>query len=219
MDIIWFEKPSSFKDGHFDLEWEGIIIASIFPMDQAEAQAIAACQRGELTQFTLLYELYVEKIYRFVYFKTLHRETAEDITSLVFMKALEHIGDYQVAKGSFSSWLYRIAQNTVIDHYRTAKPAIDIDQVWGLAAPHNLIEEVEVKRAVEMVGEYLKLLPPASRDLLIMRLWQGLSYQEMADLTGKSEGALKMAVSRALKQLRNNVVAVLFFAFIIVSLI
>lgn len=176
-------------------------------MDQAERQAIAACQTGELTQFTLLYERYIEKIYRFVYFKTFHQETAEDLTSFTFMKALEHIADYEVARGNFSSWLYRIAQNTVIDHYRTTKQEVDIEQAFNLASGQNVAAETEVSLALQEVQTYLKSLEPDTRELIIMRLWQGLSYQEIAELTGKSEGALKMAASRALKQLRSSVSA------------
>jgi RNA polymerase sigma-70 factor (ECF subfamily) len=174
-------------------------------MDQAERQAIAACQTGELTHFNFLYERYLEKIYRFVYFKTWHRQTAEDLTSVTFMKALEHIADYDVARGNFSSWLYRIAHNTVIDHYRTAKQEVDIEQVFNLASGENVAAKTEVNLALEEVKEYLKSLETETRELLIMRLWQGLSYQEISELTGKNESALKMAASRALKSLRANI--------------
>lgn len=174
-------------------------------MDQTELRAITACQAGELTQFSLLYTMYIEKIYRFIYYKTWHRPTAEDLTSLTFMKALEHIADYSSTRGNFSSWLYRIAQNTVIDHYRTAKAEANIDDMYDLASRQNIAAEAETNLALAEVKDYLKTLDTETRDLLIMRLWQGLSYQEIADLTGKSEGALKMAASRALKTLRSQV--------------
>ncbi len=171
-------------------------------MDRLESQAIAACQAGNLTQFTLLYERYADKLYRFVYFKTWHRETAEDLVSVAFMKALENIAKFDSSRGNFSSWLYRIAHNTVIDHYRTAKPTLDIDEIFGLSAKTNLAEETQINRSLAEVKDYLLKLDQATRDLIIMRLWQGLSYQEIADITGKSAGSLKMAASRALRELR-----------------
>lgn len=176
-------------------------------MEPAERQAIAACQTGDLTNFTTLYELYVDKIYRFVYFKTFHQQTAEDLVSVVFMKALENIAKYDVVKGNFSSWLYRIAQNTVIDHYRTTKSTVNLDEMFDLASKQNVVSEVEASLALQEVKDYLTSLDSDTRDLLIMRLWQGLSYQEIAELTGKSEGALKMATSRALKTLRSSISA------------
>ncbi|MDZ4230055.1 MAG: sigma-70 family RNA polymerase sigma factor [Candidatus Veblenbacteria bacterium] len=171
-------------------------------MDEAERQAIFACQQGDLTQFTFLYEQHVARVYRFVYFKTWHRETAEDLTSVTFMKALEKIGSYAADKGNFSSWLYRIAQNTVIDHYRATKPTVDLDQVFNLASRQNVGEEVQHQLTLEQVKVYFTSLPPEVQELLIMRLWQDMTYQEIAEVTGKSEGALKMATSRALRNLR-----------------
>ena len=98
-----------------------------------ELKLINKCQAGEPEEFTQLYELYLKKIYGFVYFRTHHKETAEDLVSLIFMKALENINSYNFNKGTFSSWLYRIARNTVIDHYRTMKSASNIDDIWDLA--------------------------------------------------------------------------------------
>lgn len=185
-------------------------------MDSAELQAVKASQSGNPAQFTVLYERYVTKIYRFIYFKTFHRETAEDLTSLTFMKALEHINDFNAAQGNFSAWLYRIAHNTVIDHYRTGKSNLNLDEVFALAAPQNVAEQAQANLALDKVKAFMQALDQDMQELLLMRLWQGLSYQEIAEITGKSEGSLKMAVSRALKALRRQVpLAVLGLIFVL----
>ena len=88
------------------------------------------------------------------------------------------------------------------DYYRTAKPAVNIDEVFNLASQQDVMADTQNKIALDKVANYLKTLSAETRELLIMRLWQGLSFAEMAEITGKSEGALKMAVSRALKQLK-----------------
>jgi RNA polymerase sigma-70 factor, ECF subfamily len=174
-------------------------------MESTELQAIEACQRGERAAFGVLYDVYLTQVYRFLYYKTLHRETTEDLTSQTFMKAMEHIQEYDAAKGKFSSWLYRIAQNTFIDHYRARKITVSLDQVFELAAKESLTSEMEAKYDLVRVQAYLASLDIEARDLIQMRVWQGLSYAEISDITGKNEGAVKMAFSRALKQLKSQV--------------
>src|SRR6056297_2278284 len=90
-------------------------------MKQRESQAINNCQQGQLDSFNWLYERYIKKIYNFIYYKTMHQETAEDLTSQTFIKALNKINSFDSEQGTFQAWLYKIARNTVIDHYRTQK--------------------------------------------------------------------------------------------------
>ena len=81
----------------------------------SEQEAIERCQRGDLAGFAVLYDSYVKKIYNFVYYKTMHRETAQDLTSQTFLKAVKNIGSFNAAKGSFSSWLYR--QRNLVERF------------------------------------------------------------------------------------------------------
>lgn len=171
-------------------------------MDQAELTAVRQCQAGEPQAFGLIYDRYVERVYRFLYYKTLHRETAEDLTSQTFLKAMEHMATYDPAKGELVSWLYRIAQNTFIDHYRTRKSTTDIDQAFHLSSGEDVGRATGARLELERVEQALQSLSQEQRDLVSMKLWQELSYQEIAELTGKTQGALKMALSRTLKQLR-----------------
>ncbi len=174
-------------------------------MENAELKAITACQAGERAAFGVVYDAYVERVYAFLFYKTYHRETAEDLTSQTFMKAMEHIGDYDPRKGKFSSWLYRIAQNTFIDHYRARKLTVSMDEVFELAAKGSLMKDVEAKFDLARVQAYLGSLDAETRDLIQMRVWQDLSYAEIAEIVGKNEGAVKMAFSRALRELKGQV--------------
>lgn len=180
----------------------GLLFTHQSHMDSAELRAIERCQSGQLEDFALLYDRYVKKIYDFVYFKTFHRQTAEDIVSQTFMKALEHIGSYDAGKGNFSSWLYRIAQNSVIDHYRASKPTVDLDAVFDLSSREDVAHDVELKLRLERVQTYLKLLTSEQQQLVMLRIWQGLSYQEIAVVMGKTEAACKMMLSRTLRELQ-----------------
>lgn len=151
--------------------------------------------------FGELYDAYSQKIYRYIYYRTQHKQTTEDLTSSVFLKALEHIGRYDPTKGSFSSWLYRIAHNAVIDHYRTETHTEDIETIFDLADDTNIERDADVSRNLARVREYLNKLNPEQRNIVIMRVWDELSYKEIADITGKSEESSRMVFSRTVRKL------------------
>lgn len=176
---------------------------------------ILSCQKGELEQFGRLYDKYIRKIYDFIYYKVNHRETAEDICSLVFTKALKKISAFDPEAGTFQAWLYQIARNSVIDHYRTQKQADNIEDYWSLSADTDLPRDLEIKLKLEEVDQYLKALNSRQREIIIMRLWQGLSYREIADALEQSEGSVKMAFSRGLNKLRQEMPAWLFLLFLL----
>ncbi len=174
-------------------------------MEKAEEQKIIiACQRGSKEEFGRLYDSYARKIYDFVYYKTHHKETAEDITSRVFIKALEKIDTFSCERGFFSAWIYQIARNSVIDFYRTKKGDIGIDDVWDLASSDNIERDIDVRQKLEKVEEYLKKIKSSQREIIILRVWQGMSYKEIAEILDKSEASCKMMFSRAINDLRKE---------------
>jgi len=180
-----------------------------FNMETGETVAIDRCQQGDVSAFGELYDTYIKKIYDFVYYKTLHRETAEDLTSVVFTKALEHINSFTNTEGSFSAWLYRIARNTVIDHYRTRKIEKDVDDVWDLSSSEDVAHDTDVRLKLEKAEKLLGVLTSEQRDIVIMRLWQDMTHADIATVIGKSEGAVKVAYSRAITKLRGEMSALL----------
>lgn len=105
---------------------------------QAKLIQLKKCQKGELEAFGFLYDNYIKKIYDFIYYKTHHQETAEDLTNATFMKALENIRKFNLQEAYFPAWLYKIARNTVIDHYRTQKNHNNIDDAWDIADKKKL---------------------------------------------------------------------------------
>ena len=169
-----------------------------------EKAAIEQCQRGDTEAFGLLYDVYAQRIYRFIYFKTMHRETAEDLTSQTFFKALESFPAFNSQKGTFSAWLYCIARNTVIDHFRTLHPTDDLDSVFGLAGKQDVALEIDNREQVNKIHSYLDKLTAQQRNVIIMRLWDQLSYREIAEITKTSEASCKMSFSRAVGILRQN---------------
>lgn len=173
-------------------------------MDTIEQTLIQNCQSGDNESFGQLYDLYIKKIYDFIYYKTLHKETAEDLTSKVFLKAWQSISRFNSAGGSFSAWLYQIARNAVIDHYRGQKNNRNIEDVWDLSSDEDLARDLDVKNKLADIEKYLQKLSTEQRDIIIMRVWQELSYQEIAVITGKNAANCKVIFSRAIQKLRQE---------------
>lgn len=183
-------------------------------MEMDENQIIARCQRGQLENFGPLFDKYYRQIYNFIYYRTHHKEAAEDISSQVFFKALENIGSFNSGKGKFSTWLYQIARNSVIDHYRTFKGAEDIESAWDAAAAGNVERDTDAVLQLERVQGYLKDLPAQQRDIIIMRVWDGLSHREIAEVLGITEAASKVAFSRALGKLQKEALLIVLAAIV-----
>jgi RNA polymerase sigma-70 factor (ECF subfamily) len=189
-------------------------------MDISQQLALVAdFKAGNKEAYGLLYDEYIKPIYKFIYYKTHHKETAEDITSQVFMKAYNAIHSFNETKGTFSAWLYQIARNTIIDHYRAVKPTQNIDDVWNLSSSENVARDVETRLELEKVQNYLRVLPSEQRDIIIMRVWQEMSYSEIATVLGTSEAGCKMQFSRSIKKLRETMPMELLLLLLLPNLI
>lgn len=169
--------------------------------------------------FSCLYKENIKKIYNFIYYKTHHKETAEDLASLTFLKAWQNIDSYSMEKGSAAAWLYAIARNTVIDFYRSQKPNVNVYDVWDLPDSHDLRIDIETKLKIDEIKKYLKKFSVEQRDIIIMRVWQELPYKEIADIVGKSEASCKMIFSRALSQMKKEAPAIMLALIILNGLI
>ena len=173
-------------------------------------QLVSNCQKGNSEEFGGLYEMYFGKIYRFVYYKTMCKQVAEDLVSTTFLKAFENIGQFDSNKGSFSAWIYRIARNNVIDYYRAKKHDIDISDIWDLKAGENIEVDVENQEKIDELKESIRELKPEQREILMLRIWDNLPYSEIADITGKTEENCRVIFSRTIRGLRKNIILCLF---------
>jgi RNA polymerase sigma-70 factor (ECF subfamily) len=169
-----------------------------------EQALIASCQAGRLEDFDPLYTAYVKRIYAYVYRRVLDRQIAEDIVSITFMKALEGIKSFDARKGNFSSWIYRIARNAMTDHFRAAHPTDDIDAAWDLSSDDDVEKDVKLREQRAVLRDALKTLDANKREIVLLRIWEDLSYKEIAAITGKSEANCKMIFSRAVASLRTT---------------
>lgn len=178
-------------------------------MELPENEIVSRVQNGETQFFGALYELYLKKIFVFIYYKTHHRETAQDLTSQTFMKALEKISTFDSGRGRFNSWIYGIARNSVTDHFRSFHFAKNIEDVWDLTTGEDVVRDVSNKIQLEEIRVGLQKLSPQQREIIILRVWQGLKFSEISEILGKSEAACKMEFSRGIKNLEKEVILVL----------
>jgi len=106
-----------------------------------ERQLVLQAQDGNPEAFGQLYDAYMERIYRFVYFRVEDEQTAEDITSQVFLKAWSNLDRFSFNRTPYLAWLYTIAHNAVIDHYRTRKVTTALDDVQLSQQDHAEVVE------------------------------------------------------------------------------
>lgn len=172
-------------------------------MVDGEESLVRAAIAGDASAFGSLYDHYHPAIYRFVALKVGRREDAEDITHQVFLKAWAGIAQYQGRGFPFSSWLYRIARNHVVDFYRSKREVVDIDDVEPyLFADSGIQDAVDIKVAVERVERAMRTLRNDYQDVLILRFIEERSLEETATALDRTVGAIKVLQHRALKSLR-----------------
>ena len=167
-----------------------------------EADILERAQAGDSEAFGFLYDHYLDAIYRFIYYKVFSREVAEDLVSDTFFKALKQLQSYNSSRGRFNSWLYQIARYTVVDYYRTKKENVPIDDIFDLGHDERTPDQLDTLASLAKVDGYLKSLPARQREIITLRIWEGKSFDEIATILGGTEGSVKMAFSRSIRQLR-----------------
>ena len=173
-------------------------------MLNGEEKLIDLAVGGDSSAFGSLYDHYQAMIYRFVAIKVGSREEAEDITHQVFLSAWQKVRSYKHRGYPFSSWLYRIARNQVIDHYRAKKSEVSIDKIDPelFASAERSSDNLAEKFQLEKVRKAIAELKPDYQDVVIMRFVEDISLKEAAAILKKSEGAIKLIQHRAIKELK-----------------
>lgn len=167
---------------------------------------ISACLAGDETAFGKLYDKYVASIYRYIVWRVASPDTAHDLTAEVFLKAWQHLISSEKEIENFKAWLYRIAANLVIDHYRKkAHDYLSLDETaWEnmVDRSFNLEDEISQREDAKVIYRAMELLSAEQKDLLFMKYGDDLSVKEIAQITGKSTGTIRVALHRAVKALK-----------------
>ena len=168
-----------------------------------------AGDKAELDRaFTKLYREHLRDVYSFAYYRIGNHHDAEDITEQVFVQAYRHLAKALAESDgrSLRPWLIRIAQNLAINVYRdrSRRPQTSLDDAGELSSLHGTEELVEAHEELREVLEHVTRLPDDRREALIMRFALGMSNAEIALAMGRSDGATKVLLHRAIKQLEQE---------------
>jgi RNA polymerase sigma-70 factor (ECF subfamily) len=169
-----------------------------------EDQIVLKAVEGDQQAFSAIFDLYYKPINRYFFFHGTDEKEAEDLTDAVFFKAWKNMQRFNVNKGTFKAWIYRIAHNTLIDHYRQRKDMVSIDAVHGIADTTSHAEERVIKdEEVQLLRHALDRLDERSRMIIVYRFIVGLDHRQTARLVGVSEGNVRIIQMRALKKLKS----------------
>jgi RNA polymerase sigma-70 factor, ECF subfamily len=171
-----------------------------------EAELVRAAQRDPAA-FGPLYERYVDQIYRFAYRRTGNHADAEDVTSQTFQQALAALPSYEWRGLPFGAWLYRIASNVVYRRGRTSSREVSVEDATIFARQ----EESSGEDPADLIGALseaddlitaIKTLPLDQQRAIILKFARGMRNREIGEALGRSEGAVKQLVHRAMVNLR-----------------
>ncbi len=166
---------------------------------------IKKSQAGDTRAFAELYDLFSEKIFRYIKLKVQSQQPAEDILQETFIKTWRALPKFKVEGGNFSAWLYKIAGNAVNDYFRKlyrAPETLELNEHIDVADSRSFLEQVVLENDIESAKLSLAQLPSAYRQVLELRFIQDFTISEAAEILGKSNLAVRLAQHRALKQLR-----------------
>ncbi len=160
-----------------------------------------------------IYEKYFDSIFSYVLKRVNNVETAEDITSTVFMKVLRSLKHYKAEKASVKTWIYAITGNEVINFYRKKKISLGLDKYSHLLKSADVLVEIQEKQnefeKKAALSEALKVmdeqLTVEEKDILMAVYFDKISYRDLAEITGIKEATLRSKVHRSLKKIKKKI--------------
>lgn len=164
----------------------------------------ARAKRYEPEAFAALFDLFFEKMRRYIYFHTGDMEVAEELSSEVFAQALESIDNFEDRGGTIGPWLYGIARNLLAEHFRTVGKVHTLPLEHGSTLPGAEDPEGQVMRGLTCEDLYraVEHLPDEQREVVILRFIEGYRVKEAAEIMGRSPGAVRALQHRAMVSLR-----------------
>ena len=199
MESTFINSRINYREGNKE---QSIVRAATYTRPKI-VKLVETAASGDFEAFAKLYHIYVEQIYRYVFYQVKDKMTAEDITADVFVKALDKIQSCKGKGSTFSSWLYRIAYNVTIDNFRKARKnlPIDVEMVSNLDDPR---QEVGGNLERQELFKAISKLPENQRRFIILKFIEGMDNREVGQIMGKSQVALRLLQFRAIAALRKE---------------
>ena len=164
---------------------------------------VEKAQKGDAEAFAQVYDELVKPVYRYIYYRV-EEAVAEDLTEETFLKVWQNIKKYKKCKHPFSSWVFRIAHNLVVDYYRQNKTTEMIEETVVDHKPEsNPHHQTNLKLTQIRLRKVIYRLPENYQQVIILKYINELDNKEIATVTGKSEGAIRTIQFRALDKLKS----------------
>ena len=166
------------------------------------AQTLTKAQAGSDQALADLYNHYFERVYRFIYYRVSHKETAEDLTEEVFVKVFRNLRNLEQA-AAFEGWLFQISRNLVIDYYRSKRPVVPLEEIENtLEYETNIVDLVNLQTEQTIFIKLLKELSPEQQQVIKLKFLEDIDNAAIAKIMEKTEGAIRVIQHRAIAKLK-----------------
>lgn len=163
---------------------------------------VQQAQEGDAKAFGQVYDFFVDSIYRYIFFKV-KKDDALDLTETVFLKVWENLKMYRRGDNYFSSWIFRIAHNVVVDYYRLSREYSELDQHIADEKPHNNpVHQTEERLSQDALRKAISKLKRSYQQVILLKYVNDLENHDIAKILRRSEGNLRILKFRALKALK-----------------
>lgn len=170
--------------------------------EPVDSLLLARAIQGDREAFGNLYERYLGEVQRYIFYRVTNRFDAEDLTETVFIKAWEALPRFESETVNLRAWLYRIAHNVVVDHYRIRKPADDLPDAQLQDVHPSPEQQTQTQDEHQQLAVAIQTLDENLQKVVICRFVNGLSHAETAEVMGIKEGHVRVLQLRALQKLR-----------------
>ncbi len=171
--------------------------------NQSVITQLVKAAKQDPRKFGDLYLIYVQPIFRYLYSRIQNVPEAEDVTAQTFLAALENFPKYH-HDGYFSSWLFSIARNKAIDHFRKKLKQTSLDDVILFSDEPDLFHQIEKRERIEALSQLIRALPEDKQELIRLRYVAELSFAEIGHLLGEKEDTVKKSLYRLLAGIKNQ---------------
>ena len=178
--------------------------------DESDIQAlIKRIQQGESDLFGQIFDIFADRIFRFVYLKIGDRENAKDLASETFLGAFQSVNRYKPqSNNKFSTWLFSIAHKKIVNYYRWQKnrKTISLEKISAnlVDKSESNLDKINKEQQHQLIIEYLHKLPENLQEILILKFIEELDYSEIQQITGKKQGNIRVLLHRGIKKLREE---------------
>ncbi len=166
------------------------------------APILRQAQAGADAALSSIYNHYFERVYRFIFYRVSHKETAEDLTEEVFVKIFKNLRKLE-QPAAFEGWLFQIARNRVIDYYRSKRQIVPLEEIENtLEYETNIVDLVNLKTEQTLFIKLLKELTAEQQQVIKLKFLEDIDNAAIAEIMEKTEGAIRVIQHRAINKLK-----------------